>query len=45
VERAEAGNVAADALERDVLTGQRDQIRGFSDSLYVLVENAHPAAG
>jgi hypothetical protein len=45
MERTEAGNAAADALEPDVLPCQRDEIRGFSDPLHVLVENAHPAAG
>ena len=28
-----------------MLAGQRDEIGGVSDSLYVLVENAHRAAG
>ena len=34
---------AADALQRDVLTDERDEIGGFPDSLHVLVENAHLA--
>src|SRR5439155_4921583 len=41
VERAEAGDAAADALQRDVLTGQRDDVGCLADTLYVLVEDAH----
>ena len=45
VERAEAGDAATDALERDVLAGQRDEIRGLPDPLHVLGEDSHLAAG
>jgi hypothetical protein len=45
VERTEPGNAATDALQRNVLTGQRDEIRCLSDSLHVLREDSHPAAG
>src|SRR6185436_16869829 len=44
MERAEAGDAAADALEHDVLAGQRDEIRGLPDPLHVLGEDSHPAA-
>ena len=43
VERAQADEAAPDALEREVLAGQRDEIGGVADPRHVLVEDAHRA--
>src|SRR5438105_7039491 len=45
VEGTKAGDAAPDALQRDVLAGQRDEIGGLPDPLHVLGEDSHLAAG
>ena len=41
VERAQADEAAADALEPDVLARERDEVGDFADPSHVLVEDAH----
>ena len=41
VERTQTGEVAADAVQRDVVTCERDEVRDFSDSRHILVEDSH----
>ncbi len=45
VERAQAHEPTPDALERDVLPGQRHQVGRLADTGDVVVEDAHRASG